>query len=580
MTVTRPNAKQPRSHLLLTVLGRGSDEADYVLEGQYALAALAPVALLELLPEADKPDHVLAICTDDAMRDTWPTLNDALIGRCSAEAIEVEDGTDQASIDSFLATVTNAVPHGVELTVDVTHGLRHFSFLTYVAVLYLAELQDVRVRGAYYGLYRKNDTSPFLNLAPLLQLPRFVHALQVLRETGSAEPLAVEIEEKQSGQAAAHIARELSLTSEAFLSGLPLELGHHVGSLYQQHIKPLTRLLKRTHRLPLTDNLVAKLKSALEDFRLDGTQVSGWKAQLPLNEPELFRQAKVIDALLDYGNVATALGLMNEWTVSWVVLRRYGTDDWLDYRKVRRKAAGLLGATTAVVADRSLKHMLTEDQRSLGLFWRDLTELRNGFHHHGMRSEVLTGGRKSSSLRKTVEDYWRCTLRSCPSFALGLGSSRGRVLVSPVGMRPGVLFSALHACRQRGGDPRTCVVLCSEDTQGTIEEAVRQAGYHGELKTMLFQDPFSGRTEIRRIEKRTRDLFVGADAVFVNVTGGTTLMGLAAEALGNAARQLAAPVHRFGLIDRRSAADQEAYPYQVGEPFWLDVPEDGDGSLD
>ncbi len=78
----------------------------------------------------------------------------------------------------------------VDLTVDVTHGYRHFSFLTYIGVLYLAALRGVRVRGAYYGLLRSDAPSPFLDLRPLLALPRWIHALEVVRETGSTLPLA------------------------------------------------------------------------------------------------------------------------------------------------------------------------------------------------------------------------------------------------------------------------------------------------------------------------------------------------------------------------------------------------------
>ena len=62
----------------------------------------------------------------------------------------------------------------------------------------------------------------------------------------------------------------------------------------------------------------------------------------------------------------------------------------------------------------------------------------------------------------------------------------------------------------------------------------------------------------------------------MNVTGGTTLMGLVAGALASAADRLACPVRRFGLIDKRSPTMQDQYPYQVGEAFWLDHFERGD----
>ena len=148
-----------------------------------------------------------------------------------------------------------------------------------------------------------------------------------------------------------------------------------------------------------------------------------------------------------------------------------------------------------------------------------------------------------------------------------------RVLVSPIGKRPGVLFSAVRACRaNRGDNPALCLVICSRETEGLIEEALKKAGFEGDFEALAMEDAFGGgQDEIRQIAVDARRHFIGAGEVLVNVTGGTTLMGLAAERLANEARSLACPVvRRFGLIDRRPPREQENDPYQAGEPFWLD----------
>ena len=145
-------------------------------------------------------------------------------------------------------------------------------------------------------------------------------------------------------------------------------------------------------------------------------------------------------------------------------------------------------------------------------------------------------------------------------------------------MRPGVLFSALHACQaENGGDaPAQCLVICSRDTESLIGEAVERAAYAGSIESLLLEDPYGGSDEIKGLKKSARQHFIGATEVVVNVTGGTTLMGLAAEALANVARELACPVRRFGLIDCRTPREQEMDPYRVGKPFWLDDPANGD----
>lgn len=575
---------QSAKHYLLTVLGRDPQKACYALGDRQAEAQLAPLALMTLLPAAGTPDCVVALCTPEARKESLPLLEDALRGRCDVTPIDVPGGEAQEDVKTYLARAAGAIPAGagVQLTVDVTHGYRHFSFLTYLAVLYLTALRGVRLRGAWYGLLRRDAPSPFLDLRPLLALPRWFHVLEVLRETGSALPMANALEGEAQGQATRAVARELSQISEGYLSGLPLELGQQALRFCLQRLKPLKRILDGDHHLPLAAEMVERLKEILEAFALnEDVTGDGWKRQVALGKPELERQGRIIDDLLQRETYAAALGLLNEWTVSWVSWRR-GEQGWLDYQGVRRSSASLLGAMAAIGCDPELEHILTKNQRSLGEFWGLLCELRNAYHHHGMRAQVLVGNSEIATKLGRVRDYWETTLRPCPDFSLALGESRGgRILVSPIGKRPGVLFSALAACQGDGhADPSSCLVICSGDTEGLIAEAATHAGFAGTIQPLRLEDPFGGRAEIERLVRAARPHLVGADEVLVNVTGGTTLMGLAADALADAARSLARPVRRFGLIDRRRPEHQEADPYQIGEPFWLDSSEGGDGHGD
>ena len=594
-----------RKHLLLTVLGTAPKPACYALGDRRAEARLAPVALMELLPPEDRPDHVLALCTAQAMHGSWPLLEQALGAGCSTAAVEVPAGETQTDVDTFLSKVTTAITGNVDLTVDVTHGYRHFSFLTYVAVLYLAALRRVSVRGAYYGLLRPDpsgvnqdrseaSSSPsegadaarnvteatFLDLRPLLALPRWLHALQVLGDTGSTTPMAEVLCDGSRNQSAGKIARELSRISEGYLSGLPVELGRETHLFRKRSLRELKKLLRREHHLPLAGELVDRLDELLEPFALTApVDGDGWKRHVVLSDDELKRQARVIDDLWRRDNIGTALGLMNEWTVSWAVWRIGGGNGWLD-RQVRCKVSHRLHAIAAVGRDSGVAGVLTNEQRALGSFWEELCELRNAYHHHGMRRGVVVseGGKVRKQL-DGIRGFWERTLRSCPDVSLSLGESHGGpVLVSPIGRRPGVLFSALHACRAAGdgSDPAVCLVVCSSETEGLIAETVSHAEYSGPVEPLRLEDPYGGRPEIDQVVKATRARFVGAGEVFVNVTGGTTLMGLVAEALADAARRLACPVRRFGLIDRRPPAQQDAEPYRAGDPFWLDSAKDDD----
>lgn len=574
-------------HVLLTVLGTNPQVARYRLGECEAEARLAPLALLDLLPEASRPSRVLALCTSAAKAESWPVLEEALRDRCPAAPIDVPAGEAQEDVDAYLRTVTQAIParQDVDLTVDVTHGYRHFSFLTYVAVLYLAALRRVRVRGAYYGLLRRDGPSPFLDLRPLLGLPQWLYAIEALRDTGSAQPIALAVGDGPQSQDACTISRELSQIAEAYLSGLPIELGQFGRRFRKQRLKPLRKLLENDHRLPLAQELTEQLGDTLKPFALSQPACGdGWKKKVTLSPAELKRQADLIDDHLNRGSTATALGLMNEWTVSWATWRLGHEQGWLDFQVIRRRTAGLLGAIAALSRDSELSSQLEPEQRALGDFWTLLCELRNAYHHHGMRPQVLVGKAQIAEKLEKVKLYWSRTLRSCPGpddFAIALGDSHhNSLLVTPLGRRPGVLLSAVQACRDAGAPPSCCLVICSVETQALVAEAAERAGYTGAIERLCLKDPYGGRSEIKRLARDSRKVLLATDSVFVNVTGGTTLMGLTAEALAGAARDLARPVRRFGLIDRRPSDQQDADPYQVGEPFWLDAAEDADGSDD
>ena len=571
--VSRSGSSTSPAKVLLTVLGLCPKPASYAFGTPVEVvveAPLAPAALFDLMPAEERPDLLLAVCTDRAAQDSWPLLESALGGRCELQSVHVTAGETQEDVTAFLETVTAAVPEDVDLTVDVTHGFRHFSFLTYVAVLYLNALRRVRVQGAYYGLLSGGRTVRFLDLRPLLILPDWIHALRVFRETGSAEQMATSLPDTAKCES---FRRDLSRMSQAFLSGLPLELGIQSNKVLGS-LKPLKRALRSELELPLSEELVNRLVSTVERFTLrNSSDVSIRKGAIALSEDELKRQARLIDDLLNHGNLGAALGLMNEWTISWVVLRKGWYDEWLNLKRARDKARGFLGAVKAVVEnDAELRLRLSSEVISLGRFWSKLSGLRNAYHHHGMRKRDLVGRSGAKTEVDQICKYWDGTLRDVPNFPLSLGgSSGGRVLVSPIGKRPGVLFSALHACRASGGLPDICLVICSTESEVGIEEAVGKSEYEGEIASLRFEDPHCGIHEVNRLEAAGRPWLLGAEDVLINVTGGTTLIGLAAEQLANVARDLACPsVRRFGLIDRRSPAEQDAEPYVIGEPFWLD----------
>ena len=560
----------PDDHLLLTVLGTNPKETCYHLENRSSKAILAPVALLELLPASERPSHVVAFCTPKAEEESWGLLKKALRDQYQeVKRVPIPSASPEQEINDYLEKVTKCVPKNAKVTVDITHGPRHFALLMYIAILYLAALRGVKVSGAYYGFFGDPDKpSLFLNLQPLLKLPDWIYALKVMKETGSTLPLAKVVEKPDNCQKAKQISNELKYMAEEYLSGLPIELGRRARNFRKEKNKSLRHLLK-DDGLPCNEELVSVLDEILKPWALESDQfVDKRKKTVKLSKcEELDRQAKIIDNLFHHDNISIALGLLSEWTISWTIWNSGKKEQWLNHKKERLHATNKLR-----VISENKDIQLSPDLNKLGEYWKYLKELRNGYAHHGMRPQHLMANEgKSRDQIEKVRCYWKETLKSCPRFDFSPIEACGWVLVSPIGMRSGVLFSALKACQEKFDEPPVqCLVVCSDQTKDEIPKAVDNAGYKGKVTPLLLKDPHGGLEEIGSLRKKSRPYFINATEVVVNVTGGTTVMGLAVQALAETARSLARPVRRCGLIDRRTHDQQKADPYKMGELFWID----------
>jgi hypothetical protein len=187
-----------------------------------------------------------------------------------------------------------------------------------------------------------------------------------------------------------------------------------------------------------------------------------------------------------------------------------------------------------------------------------------------MRPQVLLDVEFNGKVEQ-VRRYWDEELRGLPAIPLECGSRRYRhLLVSPIGERPGVLFSAIKRASGQGLHPDFCLVICSQRSETAVPDALSRAGFHGEHRSLRLEDPYAGKDERRKLIEESRQYLASADDVSVNITGGTTLMGVVAEDLAQEARKLARPARRFALIDRRDPEEQRRDPFVEGDILWLD----------
>lgn len=590
-----------KEHILLTSLGaRYYKDTEYEWSGETATADFAPLALLDLFPRFDlsMPNRIIAVVTADALRETWPAFKKGVPSclKITPEYILIPDGRNSAEIRDILGSVADPkyIPRGADLTLDVTQGFRHFPFIFYALVLYLKSLRGVEIRGAYYGMAEAADPKPIIDLQPLIELPDWFHAVRMFRDQGTTKPMAEKLEplKKELKKKADELrdgakkpppeARELyqqarhlekgsidSLKSYAFAyeSALPLELG-----------KASTELVDSIQRLPsinseklppLVVELTTAIKDAGEKTSLKGLKSSGeWKREIPLNPNELKRQADMIDLYLERDQLSLAVGLMREWVVSWLILKSGKTKDiqrWWDNHDVRPRYERRLGAILASARNKELRLCMTPAQKEFRTFWDQLADkLRNVLHHHAMRSTVL---KTEPKVLPDVKAFWD-KLKKDELEATGgveLPPLGGRLLISPQGGSPGVLFSALKVA-----NPDTCLVICSDASILSIDDAASTAGFKGHIEKIKLSDPIGGFAEIDAVTERVEGYLTYADKVIANITGGSTLMGVIVQRLVEDAQKLDCPVERFALIDRRPTEEQDKKPFVESDSHWLD----------
>ncbi len=211
-------------HTQLSLLG-GSSESDpnkRYRSARYDFGA-GPVAPTEFFAHAllrhIRPDRLIVLGTPGSMWDVLLEsfgLGDAhdklLLELIDAAA---SDATDQAQLDRLAPLLAAAldvevrlrlIPYGrtlaeqiailrvmaadiapaSDVSLDLTHGLRHLPMLAQMSALYLRKAKNVEIRGIYYGALdlRRDGVTPVMDLKGLLHMADWVGALHSFDKDG------------------------------------------------------------------------------------------------------------------------------------------------------------------------------------------------------------------------------------------------------------------------------------------------------------------------------------------------------------------------------------------------------------
>lgn len=469
---------------------------------------------------------------------------------------------DGSSPDHFLATLQQLiglVEENEHVILDVTFSLRHLPFAYLAALTYLTSFKGVVIHGIYYGAYEQRrpdpngvEIAPIQDLSVLFEATQWYHAVRTASESGDLRPLQRAVDHADRAERSrtkrstplGRLTGPLRGLANSIAAGLPLDAGVYAREL----LTALQSVDATTQEATLARLSLRPFEEQLELWAVPANVTH--RASIPLTEHELQRQLRLIRWYADRGNVQEALLLMREWLLSLAFIRVGDASGWLGYRK-RKPIEAALNAD----AERG---RLKIGNSTISSLWGRVRDARDKLAHAGTDVQV-----KLSSAQEVQGWVTECEgLLSAPLELAPPG--KDRILLSPLGFTPGVLFTAVSDQK-----PDQVIVLASEQTAPSAREALEAAGMGTlPLETRILADPYGG-VEDRDVAKTLQDKLIEARELVVNLTGGTTAMQLVAEQVAASASRFGIPVKRILLIDRRPPQEQRDCPYILGEVIEL-----------
>ncbi len=563
--------------VLIATIGTGRYAcARYVVAGPEGRDAgwpteYSPVATARLLLalEAGERARALILCTPEAKERHFEAISFQLrAAGCEPEAVEIGMGRTPGEQFDILEKLADGIPKGARITADFTLSLRHLGLAFVAALGQLVALRDAVVDTVAYGAFELRDGEgnvPLVDATPLFRLIEWSQAARAFARRGDLAPLHEFI--GREGKAAyergdmafrgvlARLERPVEALARAEHAGLPLETGLAA--------RDLLRALEGLHgELPGPMRMIVeRLNDGLDGWAVPEGVAD--KGAIVLDRAELGRELRLVEHYLDTQNPARALRLLREWLVNLVLERQGRAADWLDFGKVRKPAEQLLNILAARKEQGGFQGKLAE----LGSVWTTVRQLRNNVAH-----AAFTADEVSPTVEKVANQLRKCDRLLDADFDLVRLERGHHLLVTPLGMSPGVLYTALTVLQ-----PDRVLVVTSPEARENMEEAVRRAGSSAPVEVFEIEDPLRGYLEadrkLRDEEKKIEALVASCGRVTVNLTGGTTLLGWVAGEIGRMAGGLVPSVRRVALVDDRPPQEQRESPWVAGEVLELRAPE-------
>lgn len=518
------------------------------------------VFVTSILVELYNPKEVIIVMTEEAKKANWMALQEELhqYPELQLTPLNIPIGKNDDEFWSIFELITRCVNDNEIIGIDITYSFRSIPVIVLLSITYLKYVKNVKIQSLVYGAFEQKDYHedkvPIIDLSSLLDILNWIEAASLFTKAGNATRLGEllqethnEIHKKGSGQPKElkKLGRDVQEISLALINSLPkkvmekaLKLSNYNNEEKRDELdKEITKWVKP---------LAYLLGPILKQYSMFSWEESEGEIKLFIEKNML-----LIDWYIQHSYIPQALSLMRELLIT-KLLQVKGEEKLIFEGHKREKKAGELY--------QKIDHPIL-------VLWNKITNLRNDIIHAGTKREEISSNKVVENTKKYSEELREIMQDNSVWTDLLDAQTQGIILISPLGMSPGLLYSAiLHTT------PDYLIVITSEAASERISEVIERSKYIGKHEVIIIDEPFYGFNESARVVDRIKEIYENNrnKKYYVNLTGGTTALQYIVQKVILFLKSEQAVVLQTAYIDKRNPEEQSKNPYVLGNLVVID----------
>ena len=355
-----------------------------------------------------QPEELIVFATEEAYEKNWTGLCEAVRQINGPEPLyrKIPLGKNEEELWQIFSDLTEAIPAGSEIAIDLTNGQRSLPAVVILASIFMKTGLDVKVSNLFYGAYNVDpdtpDHSPMFDLTPMLNLVDWGIAAEHFNRDGDARDLTNQFIDFARNYAKEH-------TGEERVTGHTLrKLGEGLDEISRCYLLLRPRQIREAET-KLKENM-EKAKSSLGNVvqqrplqllldRLEATYLPSRTAEPDEGLEMLTREREMIQWYRNHGHFMQAAALSREWLLTWfMVMNGVKTAKDLDNTELREEYNTKLNSEPD-----ALQLPSCVDRDHFIIMYKTLGDRRNDLMHAGKRENPAKPKRMYETVNEQID---------------------------------------------------------------------------------------------------------------------------------------------------------------------------------